>query len=207
MYTARMKFLIALLQLVSFVYPNTVGEHSPDSVVQQLYRQVVTRTPLGIPKGADKAALWPFLSKKLAQRLDAAQACENDYLRKHIGTQNQKPSYGWLETGLFSGSNERAIPADAKVEREEKEKDGSIREYVRLTYKESFETNGRPPSSANNFSWVVAAVVVLEDGRAVVDDVLLFTDDSMKIYSRLSERFLGCEGSHWVGEVRSTGRS
>lgn len=182
MYTARMKFLIALLQLVSFVYPNTVGEHSPDSVVQQLYRQVVTRTPLGIPKGADKAA-------------------------KHIGTQNQKPSYGWLETGLFSGSNERAIPADAKVEREEKEKDGSIREYVRLTYKESFETNGRPPSSANNFSWVVAAVVVLEDGRAVVDDVLLFTDDSMKIYSRLSERFLGCEGSHWVGEVRSTGRS
>ena len=161
-----------------------------------LYRQVIARIPLGIPKGPDKAAFDASLSKGLIRRLDAAQACENDYLRKHAGRQKQKPSYGWLETGLFSGSNEKAIPSDANVERQEKEKDGSIRVYVRLAYKESFGTYGRPSNSANNFNWIiVAAVVVLQDDRPVVDDVLFFADDSTKIYSRLSEQFRGCEGS------------
>jgi len=105
-----------------------------------------------------------------------------------------------MEFDLFSGANEKAIPSEAKVEREEKETDGSFRIYVRLTYKESFETYGKPPSFANSFDWIVAAVVVLQSGRPVVDDVLFFTANSTKIYSRLSEHFRGCEGSRWVGD-------
>jgi hypothetical protein len=60
-----MKPLIVLLQLVCFIFPNAPVDPSPDSVVRELYQQVVARRPLGIPKGEDKAALWPFVSDHL----------------------------------------------------------------------------------------------------------------------------------------------
>jgi hypothetical protein len=194
-----MKPLIMLLSIVSVVIPNASAEYSPDSVVQELYQQVVARKPLGIPKGADKAALWPFFSKRLVQNLDAAQNCENDYLRKYAG-QDGKPAFEWVETGLFSGANERGIPTSAAVERTEPQKDGTFHSYVRLTYKESIETYGKPPDPAHTFDWHVAAVVKSEGGRFVVDDVLLFKDDSTKIASQLADSFSGCDGSRWTGD-------
>jgi hypothetical protein len=194
-----MKHLIVLLQLVSFVFPNAQAEHSPDSVVQELYQRVVARKPLGIPKGADKETLWPFLSKTLVQNLDAAQTCENDYLRQHAG-QDGKPAFEWLETGLFSGANEKGIPASAAVERTKAQNDSTFRVYVRLTHKQSFETYGKPPDPAHTFDWHVAAVVKSEGGRFVVDDVLLFEDDSTKIASRLADSFPGCDGPRWMGD-------
>lgn len=193
-----------LLELVSFVSPNAPADQSPDSVVRELYQQVVARRPLGIPKGEDKAALWPFLSKGLIQELDAAQSCEDDYLRQRLDNES-KPAFGWLETGLFSGSNEWAIPASSAVERTEPKKDGTFRVYVRLTYKESFETYGKPPDPTHTFDWHVAAVVVSEERRFVVNDVLFFKDDSTKIASRLTGSFAGCEGPHWVG-IKVKGR-
>ena len=196
--TARMKPLIVLLQLVSFVFPNAPSDQSPDSVVRELYQQDVARRPLGIPKGEDKTALWPFLSKRLIQKLDAAQSCEDDYLRRRPDHES-KPAFGWLETGLFSGSNKWAIPASSAVERTEPMKDATFRVYVRLTYKESFETNGEPPDPKHKFDWHVVAVVVSEEGRFVVNDVLLFRNDSTKSASRLTDSFAGCEGPHRVG--------
>ncbi len=188
-----------LSQLISFVSPNATAERSPDSVARELYQQVVARRPLGIPKGADKEAIWPFLSKGLIQKLDAAQACENDYFRQYTD-KDSKPGFSWLETDLFSGANEKAIPSAAAVERTKLQKDGSFHVYLRLTYRESYETYGRPPDPANTFNWHVAAVVISEGGRFVVADVLLFEDNSMKVESRLSEYFSGCEGQHWVGD-------
>jgi hypothetical protein len=199
-----MKRLIVLLQLVSFVFPNAPVDPSPDSVVRELYQQVVARRPLGIPKGEDRAALRPFLSKRMIQKLDAAQSCEDDYLRQRPD-KNGKPAFGWLETGLFSGSNEWAIPDAAVVERTEQTKDGTFRVYVRLTYKESFETYGKPPDPAHTFDWHIAAVVITEERRFVVNDVLLFNDDSTKISSRLTDSFAGCDGPRWVG-IKAKGR-
>jgi hypothetical protein len=193
-----MKPLIVLLQLVSFTFPNAPIEQRPDSVVRELYQQVVARRPLGVPKGGDKVALWPFFSKGLIQKLDAAQSCEDDYLRQRPD-KNGKPAFGWLETGLFSGSEERAIPAAASVERTEPMKDGTFRVYMRLTYKESFETYGKPPDPTHTFNWHVAAVVILEEGRFVVNDALLFKDDSTRVASRLTDSFAGCDGPRWVG--------
>jgi hypothetical protein len=101
------------------------------------------------------------------------------------------------------GGNERALPTSFVFDRTAKEKDGSFRVYVRLTYKESFQTYGRPPNAANTFSWNVAAVVISEDGKFVVDDVLLFKDNSTEIDSRLTTSFPGCSAGHWVGEKPS----
>jgi hypothetical protein len=193
-----MKPLVVLLQLVTFISPSAPVDPSPDSVVRELYQQVIARKPLGLPKGEDKATLWPFLSKRLIQKLDAAQSCEDDYLRQR-SDKDGKPAFGWLETGLFSGSNEWALPAAAAVERTEPMKNGTFRVYVRLTYKESFETYGKPPDPTHTFDWHVAAVVLSEGGRFVVNDVLLFRDDSTKIASRLTNSFAGCDGPRWVG--------
>jgi hypothetical protein len=190
--------LIVLLHHVSYVFPNAPVDQPPDSVVRELYNQVVARKPLGIPKGEDKAALWPLLSTRLIQKLGEAQACEDDYLHQRPD-KDGKPAFGWLETGLFSGSNEWAIPASAAVERTERMKNGTFRVYVRLTYKESFKTYGRPPDPANTFDWYVAAVVISEGGRFVVSDILLFENDSTKIASRLTDSFHGCDGPRWVG--------
>jgi hypothetical protein len=190
--------LIVLLQFGSYVFANAPAEHPPDYVVRKLYQQVVVRRTLGIPKGADKAAIIPFLSKGLIQKLDTAQACEDDYFRQHTDKQS-KPAFDWLETDLFSGANEKAIPSAAVVRRTVTQRDGSFHVYVKLTYKESFETYGRPPDPANTFHWEVAAVVISEGGRLVLDDVLLFMDDSTKTASRLTDSFAGCNGSHWIG--------
>jgi hypothetical protein len=133
-----------------------------------------------------------------------AQTCEDDYLRQRPN-KDGKPAFGWLETGLFSGSNEWAIPASAAVEHTEPMKDGTFRVYVRLTYKESFETYGKPPDPTHTFDWRVAAVVISEEGRFVVNDVLLFEDESTEIASRLTKSFTGCDGPRWVGIEANSG--
>jgi hypothetical protein len=189
--------LLMLLQLMGYVSPSRPA--SSDSVVRALYKQVVARRPLGIPKGEDKAAIWPHLSKGLIHRLETAQACEDSYFQQHKG-EDGKPGFDWLEVNLFSGGNEQAIPSCAVVERTAAQKNGSLRVYVRLRYKESFETYGRPPNPANTFQWRVAASVITEGGKFVVDDVLFLKDDSTQIESRLSDSFPGCDGSRWVGD-------
>jgi hypothetical protein len=197
----KLRIVIALIVLVSRVCQGATARSSPASAVQELYQQVVARKPLGIPKGADRAALSPFLSKELRRKLDVAQSCEDDYFRQHAG-ETGKPEFDWLETGIFSGSNERGIPAAAVVERPERQKDGSFYVFVRLTYKESLATYGKTPDPANMFHWDVAAVVISEDGKFVVNDVLLFKDDSHTIESRVADSFRGCDGSRWTGDHR-----
>ena len=56
-----------------------------EAVVVNLYKQVVLRRPLGIPMGADRQAISPFLSRGLIGRSNAAQTCANDYYRQHSG--------------------------------------------------------------------------------------------------------------------------
>ena len=191
--------LVLLLQAGSNVSPTSTAQGSPDAVVRELYQMVVAGRPLGIPKGRVRAAIWPFLSKRLTQRLEAAQACEDDYFRQHA-TDTGKIQFAWLERGIFSGEDERAMPAEAVVERTDPQQDGSFHVFVTLSYGDIGEAYGRLSDPANTLRWRVAAVVITEDQRFVVDDVLLFKDDSMKSASRLSDSFPGCDGSRWVGD-------
>jgi hypothetical protein len=186
------RLLAVLLAMTSSV--STPKEAQP--VVGKLYRQIVKRRPLSIPKGSDRAALNPFLSRALLQRLDTAQACQDDYFQQHP-EKDSKPTFPWLELDLFSGANEQAIPSAADVVSTESQPDGSYRVYVRLTYKESFETHEKLPNPTNTFHWQVAAVVKSESGRFVVDDVLFLDETAKKVESRLFDSFAGCDGPHW----------
>jgi hypothetical protein len=184
--------VMILLPCVVYVSPGMDAGHQPDSVVRKLYHEVVARHPLGIPEGADKAAIWPFLSKGLIGKLEKAQACEADYFRQHAGD-TDKPGFVWLESGLFSGEDELALPDEAVVEHVKPQNDGSFQVYVRLGYRDA----GAP--NPEKYHWLVATRVIRESGHFVVDDVIWFKDDSRQISWRLSQTFVGCQGTHWVG--------
>ncbi len=174
----------------------------PETIVQQMYSQVVERRPLGIPTDADKAVIWPFLSKRLVQTLETAKACEDDYFRKHSDS-DDKPEFQWLEMGLFSGDVEMAMPTEVVVERTEQQNDDTYIVYVQFTYDDSVyypEHYQAPDSSYTPFYWHGAAVVTKEEGQFVIDDILLFQRDSTTIEFRLSNFFRGCDGPQWVGD-------
>ena len=134
------------------------------------------------------AALRPYLSKTLLQRIDVALACENDYYAHHKDP-NKKPPLDWLEFGLFTGGVEEATPRTFRIERTQLEKDGSSHAHLRLTW-----------GTQEQLVWRIVAIVITEDARPVVNDVIFLKDETMDDTFRLSEYLThGCEGPHWVG--------
>lgn len=188
---------IILLQFTATLALGQAQQGKPSSVpklaeatVRSLYREVVTRQPIGIPKEADMKTFAPYLTKSLLHRIALARGCEDDYHRGHQNP-NEKPQLEWLEFGLFTGANEKVSPRAFHVERTQHESDGSLRVYVTLTW-------GSP---ANPWNWHVAAVVLQESGHFVVDDVIFLKDEkTLEDESRLSETLAaGCDGPRWVG--------
>lgn len=164
--------------------------NEPEALVRNVYTEVVARHPIGIPRDADMKIFASYLSKALLHRIDVAHACAADYDRQYPDP-NLKPPFAWLEAGLFSGDDEQAEPRAFQIERTQSEGDGSFRVYVRLTW-------GTPPEKPS--SWRVAAIVVREDGRFVLDDVIYLKDRNREAEARLSKYLsAGCDGPHWVG--------
>ena len=162
----------------------------PDVLVHSLYQQVLVHHPIGIPKGADMKTFAPYLSETLLHRIDLATACGADWYRQNPDPR-LKPAFGWLELGLFSGGDEQATPSSFVVDRSQAEKDGSIHVYVKLTYEEPRE---RP------WTWRVAAIVLLENGHYVVDDIIYLKEPGESAESRLSKILSeGCDGPRWIG--------
>jgi len=160
----------------------------PEAVVRSLYREIVARHPVGVPHGEDREQIYPYLSKNLIRRFDVNQACVRDYLRQNYEP-HSKPPFDWIDLGLFSGMNEEALPVSFHLDRTQPLKDGAFRVYLRLNY-------GQPSS----LIWHVVAVVVPENGRFVVDDVILQKDatgDGVLSVSQILTH--GCDGSRWVG--------
>jgi len=132
----------------------------------------------------------PYLSKALLHRIDQTAACEADWFRQHPETE-EKPDFGWLELGMFSGDEEMAEPSAFQIERTQAEKDGSFHVYVKLTHEESRK---RP------WTWRVAAIVRREDGGYIVDDLIYLKDKNEPSDVWLSKILAdGCDGSRWVG--------
>jgi hypothetical protein len=163
----------------------------PETFVRNFYRLVVARHPVSIPDKTEMKVFAPYLSKELRNKIDVALACSDDWNRQHPAPPVLKPPFDWLESGLFSGGNEKASPRLFHIERTQFEKDGSFRVYVRLTW----GLREKP------WIWHVAAIVVRERGRFVIDDVVYLKDEPEDIEMRLSEALAdGCNGPHWIGD-------
>ena len=177
--------------------PHWIGHtlpKQPEALAQSLYREVVARRPVGIPWGADWKTFAPYLSKALLHRIDLALACADDWDRQNPDP-NVKPEYAWLELGLFSAGDDEDELRAFQVERTESESDGSFRVVVRLKW-------GWPPEE----TWItrVAAILVPENGRLVVNDVVYLKDNGMDVEYQLSKALSdGCDGPHWVGYGRA----
>ena len=177
-------------QIAGELQPVRASE-SPAVLVRSLYAQVVSRPPTGVTNGFDMTTFAPFLSKDLRHRIDQTAACEADFFRQYPQT-DMKPSFGWLELGLFTGDGENAGPSAFQIKRTQQQEDGAVRVTVMLTHAES---DYRP------WTWQVAAILQREDGHFVVNDVIYLKDKNNRADVRLSKRLSeGCNGPHWVGE-------
>src|SRR5690242_16045510 len=78
------------------------------AVVTKLYRQIVLRKPIGLPRGKALEVIRRYLSRNLIERIRVTAECEKDFDRQYPYDPNLrlKPPFAWLEAGLFSGDNE-----------------------------------------------------------------------------------------------------
>jgi hypothetical protein len=198
---------VLFLQLVA---GSTLGQSMPHggpddlrkpvaTMVQRLYRQVISRHPLGIPSGDNWKIFEPYLSKGLRYRIEMARSCADDWLRQNQRRKlrNQVPEkapIAWSELGFFSGDEELSEPSSFQIERIESNQDGSFRVHVKLT---ESTPNEKP------WSWEVAVQVVMENKRRVIDDVSYLKGQEVHTENRLSEVLKdGCDGPHWVGNTK-----
>jgi hypothetical protein len=174
--------------------PHWAGYSLPDqpvALVRSLYQMIVARPPIGMLSGVDWKIFAPYLSKSLMRLIDFNIACEEDWHRQ-FSDPNLKPPV--LEMGLFSGFYEKTEPRTFDIERTESGKDGSFHVYVRLEY--------GTPHTSSWWTWRVAPVLVRENDRLAVDDVIFLKDgkDELGVDYRLSGALSdGCDGPHWVG--------
>lgn len=159
-----------------------------EAVVVRLYKEVVARHP--IAGMGDRKVFARYFSRGLLRRFDDNAACLSDWYRQNPGT-TDKPPFDQLEMGVYSGSDEESTPQTFHVEKTESGKDGSSRVYVKLTYAEP----------TFKLLWYVAAIVVRENGRPVVDDVIYLRDKDHPDEGRLSRVLAGseCNGPRYSG--------
>jgi hypothetical protein len=168
----------------------TSSPQQPEALVRSLYTQVVAHAPSGIlDRPNEKRIFIPYLSKSLRHRIEFARACSRDWARQHQG-QVIKAPFGWAEAGPFTGADERTSPGSFQIEKTQAETGGAFRVFVKLTY--------LPVDGVG--SWRVAVLLVEEDHRLVVNDVIYLKDKPADMDWRLSQSLSeGCKGPHWVG--------
>lgn len=168
--------------------------------VRKMFEEIVVHHPLGIPSDMQLLAIRPYLSKRLIEQLQSAQACEQDYL-KHRRSQPQAVDPLWMRVGIFTGDDRRAQPIYSNPVSKEPQKDGSF--LVPVDFASQYARGGPyrgPKWMLGDQMWRVVAKVIPEDGHFVVDDLRLYDGASDKGPSHLlSESFTGCKAGHWIG--------
>ena len=166
---------------------NSAPQASLDAV-GAFYNIITKYQQLGIPSGRAKKALWPLLSKRLAQELDSLEACDGDYYRRYgkiLRANTYKPATPWLEEGLFTGPNDAATPPTFRILGSRSV--GENRVDVLMAFKEDWgDSEGD-------------VTAILENNRWVIDDyVAMYENDQLQ---RLSAGYPECKGDQWVGEI------
>ena len=175
---------------VCILEPLQVRSNAPRSAldgVRLFYTYITRYQQLGIPSGRAKKALWPLLSKRLAQELDGLEACDEDYYRRYgeiLRANTYKPATPWLEEGLFTGPNDAATPSTFRILGSRSV--GENRVDVLIAFKEDWgDSEGD-------------VTAILENNRWVIDDyVAMYENDELL---RLSAGYPECKGGQWVGE-------
>jgi hypothetical protein len=191
-----LRCVVFLCSIQLFGYAQAPQEHDQvglsrqaEVIVRRFYEQLVSDPVGGIPTPKGMKVLSPYLSSSLIHWINQARACRDDWFRLHPKNDEKAPST-WTEFGLLSGPDDRGHPYAFQIDKTESEDDGSFRAYVRLTE----GPRERP------WHWEVAAIVIRENGRFVIDGVIFLKDKDVDTESRLSEILKrGCDGSHWVG--------
>jgi hypothetical protein len=168
---------------------------SPVDVVRDFYTYIIKYRPLGIPNGQAKKALWPLMSKRLVRELETLQSCEDHYFRRYgeyLRANQLKPGVGWLEDGLFSGTNEAASPSRFSILSSKAVGENRVNVHLKFAHKQTY-CCGYPPQY-EHYEGVVT--VILEGDRFVVDDFLPLGVTPLR---RLSDGYPDCKGGEWVG--------
>lgn len=174
--------------------PIKVHSNVPPSalqVVRVFYHYITEDPPLGIPQGRAKKALWPLLSKRLAQELESLQACDDDYYRRYgevLRSHQYKPMTPWLEVGLFSGPIEAAGPEKFTILGSKAIDDKRVDVHLR------FNCCGKPASSV---TWEGLVTTISENNRWVIDDFVGTYENDKLLH--LSDGYPECKGGQWVG--------
>jgi hypothetical protein len=179
--------------------PLPVRNNAPRSAldaVRLFYTYIARYQQLGIPSGRAKKALWPLLSKRLAQQLDSLEACDEDYYRRYgeiLRANTYKPATPWLEDGLFTGPNDAATPRKFSILDSRSAGDNRVDVHLRFPEPEYCCSQPTPYYYTEG-----DVTVILEDGRWVIDDyVAMYENDELR---RLSGGYPECKGGQWVGE-------
>lgn len=171
--------------------PLPVRSDTPQSAldaVRVFYTYITRYRQLGIPHGRAKKALWPLLSKRLAQQLHSLEACDEDYYRRYgeiLRANTYKPETPWLEDGLFTGPDDAATPRTFRILGSRAV--GENRVDVLIAFKEDWgDSEGD-------------ITAILENNRWVIDDyVEMYKNDEL---GRLSAGYPQCKGGQWVDET------
>jgi hypothetical protein len=170
--------------------PIPVRNDAPSSALEAVrlfYTDITKFDSSGIPSGRVKKALWPLMSKRLAQQIDGLAACDKDYFRRYgeiLRARVLKAAIPWGEAGLFTGPNDASTPLAYRILGSRSVGDNRV--DVLLAFKEDWgESEGD-------------VTVVLENGRWVIDDyVAMYENDEL---TRLSAGYSECKDGRWVGE-------
>jgi hypothetical protein len=165
-----------------------VGCDDRAQVVQNLYNEAMMRRPHDITVGQNWTPFAPYFSHALMSKIHEADLCSAEWNAQnpYPPLKALRPSADDLVTDGYSN------PASFQLQLLETEKDGSARMYLRLADAEQGDA-GR-----------VAAVVIREGSRYVVDDVIYSNDadyaDGEKPRDRRLSDYLaaGCDGPHWI---------
>lgn len=185
-HSSKLEFCIEACILTPVPVRNDVPPSALEAV--RLFYTDITKYPqLGIPYGRAKKALWPLMTKRLAQEIDGLSACDKDYYRLYgsiLRAHTYKPATPWLEEGLFTGPDEAATPPTFRILGSRSV--GENRVDVLLAFKVDWgESEGN-------------VTVVRESDRWLVDDyVAMYSNDEL---SRLSAGYSQCKDGRWVGE-------